>query len=251
MLLGFLQLGVDDCLQGALCGEETYCGGHVGDGAVAAGAAQAHVLSVASGRSVRGDASVALRVHRLLCGEDRLDAELAGLLGISFREAVLGAELVAHLGDECIVGHTGDVRDLYLGGIAQTTSSTAADYWYLALLAVVEKVGLLADAIDGIDNDIEAVGKDFLVAAFTVEGLEIVDLAMWVDGFDALLHGIGLLVADIAVHRVELAVDIGHADFIQIHHRDVAHAGAGECLYRPGTNAANADHSHMGLCKGL
>lgn len=53
------------------------------------------------------------------------------------------------------------------------------------------------------------------------------------DRADAFGHGLGLLLADLPVHRVELAVHVGDADFVQIDEGQVTDAGTGQGLDGP------------------
>ena len=57
--------------------------------------------------------------------------------------------------------------------------------------------------------------------------------------------------ANRAIQRVELAVNVGDTHVVQIDQREFADARAGERLDRPATHAANPNHHHMGTAKCL
>ena len=56
---------------------------------------------------------------------------------------------------------------------------------------------------------------------------------------------------DGAIQRVELAVNVGDTDVVQIDQRELANARARQRLYRPATHAAYPDHNYMGMAKRL
>ncbi|MNY50342.1 hypothetical protein D3C86_1858380 [compost metagenome] len=70
--------------------------------------------------------------------------------------------------------------------------------------------------------------------------------AVRIDRADALGHRLDLGAADVADMGMDLPVGVGHADIVQIEQRNLAHPAARQGLGRPGTDAADADHRHMG-----
>ena len=62
---------------------------------------------------------------------------------------------------------------------------------------------------------------------------------------DAFAHHRDLRAAHGFRQRVKLAVDVRHADFVQIHQRDRTHAGAGQRLGRPNAHAADANDANV------
>ncbi|MNN02797.1 hypothetical protein D3C81_1154670 [compost metagenome] len=67
-----------------------------------------------------------------------------------------------------------------------------------------------------------------------------------IDRPDALGHGLDLGPTDIADVGMDLPVGVGHTDIVEIEQRDLAHPAARQRLGRPGADAADADHRHMG-----
>ena len=93
--------------------------------------------------------------------------------------------------------------------------------------------------------------KDFTGVPFGEKGMEDPHIASRVDGPRPVRHGIRLLAADLAIHGMELAVDVGEADLIQVHQCQVADAGASQRLHRPRADATDADHGDPGFQETL
>lgn len=87
--------------------------------------------------------------------------------------------------------------------------------------------------VDRIDDRIKAGVEDFGRGVFGEKLLTNLDLGIGVDRSGALGHGIGFLSADLAIHRVELAIHIRDADFIEVDECQVADARSRECFDRP------------------
>jgi len=81
--------------------------------------------------------------------------------------------------------------------------------------------------------------------------LDHLQLAVRIDRTDALGHRRRFLSPDLAVHRVELAVHVGDADFIEINHTDTADPGTRQPFHRPRSHPADSDNHHPCRHKAL
>ena len=86
----------------------------------------------------------------------------------------------------------------------------------------------MAGVVDGVDHCVESGVEDLGGGLFIKKLRDDHHFAFGMDGDCTVCHGLGLLAPDLAVHRVELAIDVGDANFVEIDHRDVADAGAGQ-----------------------
>ena len=77
------------------------------------------------------------------------------------------------------------------------------------------------------------------------------DLDLWGNQAAALGQHVYFGLANGAIQRVELAVDVGYTHVVQIDQRELANARACQRLYRPATYTADPDHDHMGMAKRL
>ena len=82
--------------------------------------------------------------------------------------------------------------------------------------------------VDRIDDRIKTGVEDFGRGVFGEKLLPNLDIGIGVDRSGAFGHGIGFLSANLAVHRVELAVHIRDADFIKVDKCQVADARSRE-----------------------
>src|SRR5690606_5287655 len=87
-------------------------------------------------------------------------------------------------------------------------------------------------------------------ALFCHKGLYRLALYLGIDAPDSLGHHHYLGLADGAIEGMDLAIDVGHADVVQVNQRDLADAAAGKRFRRPGADAANADDTDMGPGQG-
>ena len=85
-------------------------------------------------------------------------------------------------------------------------------------------MALLTHGVDGIDDDIEPGAQELIGILFGIKRLFFHDEAIGIDGVDAVGHGGGFEASNLAVHGVELAVDIAEANFIEIDQSQVADA---------------------------
>ena len=76
--------------------------------------------------------------------------------------------------------------------------------------------------VDGIDDRIEATVQNLIGCGILEEARDHRHFAIGMDRPDPLGHGLRLLAADLAIHGVQLAVDVGFTDFVQIHQSQLA-----------------------------
>ena len=81
----------------------------------------------------------------------------------------------------------------------------------------------MARGVYRVDHRIKSRVEDFRSGFLIEEGRDHGHAAHRMDGTRAVGHGLSLLAADLAIHRVELAVHVAHADFIQIHQGQIAY----------------------------
>lgn len=158
-----------------------------------------------------------------------------------FGEPMVVSQTFAQLEEEGVFAGVGEVAHFDAGGIAPPTRAAAGDGENPAAVALGEEQGFVFGGIDGIDDGIEALIENFRSGFLRKKLRYNGDVAGGVDGAGAFGHGLGFLASDLAVHGVELAVDVGDADFIEIHESEVSDAGSGKRLHGPGSHAADAD----------
>src|SRR5690606_29288394 len=101
-------------------------------------------------------------------------------------------------------------------------------------------------AVDGVDYEDELRGQlrgDILLGQ---KGLHRGAMTAGVDHPDPLRHDHHLGLAHAAIQGMELAVDVGNADIIQINQGNPTNAAAGQGFRRPGADPADADDADMG-----
>ena len=220
-------------------GDHAEGGGDVGDGAHAVGAGEA---GGGVGGAGVGDGSVALEKDGGFVGEYGVDAhgEWFGADGDGGK-SVGAAQGSADLMKQGVFAGEGEVCGADAGGIPAPAGCAAGDGEDVAVVELGEQECLVRGVVNGIDDGIEAWFEDAVGGLGVEKAWFDVDGCLGMDGADALGHGIGFLSADLPVHGVELAVDVGEADFVEIDEGEVADAGAGESFDGPGADAANPD----------
>jgi len=116
----------------------------------------------------------------------------------------------------------------------------------LAPLAPGDQRRLGRHAVDAVDHRVQLHSD---VLSHGLAGDEVgyrMDHTGRVDGADALGHHLHLGLADTAGDGMHLAVDVGDADVVQVEQGNLPDPGACQRFGRPGTDAADADHGHMG-----
>ena len=104
----------------------------------------------------------------------------------------------------------------------------------------------MAGVVDGVDHRVEPAVEDFRGGLLVEKLAHDLEVAAGMDRQRALRHRVGFLASDLPVHRVELAVHVGDADFIQIDQREMADAGACQRFHRPRPHSTHADHGDTG-----
>ncbi len=178
-------------------------------------------------------------------GKDAGDAEGFGVAG----EGVLGAELFADLGEEAVVAGVGEVGDPDGGGVAPAAGGAAGDEGDAAVAAEGDEAAFVADAVDAVDDVVEGLVEDVVGGGGGEELLDGMDGGGGVDDANTVGEGFGFGLSDGGVEGVDLAVDVGDADFVEVHEGEAAEAGAGEGFDAPGTDAAEADDAHVGVAQ--
>lgn len=177
-----------------------------------------------------------------LRGIYRLDPE--GALGIA-REAVLGAQAPAHLGEQGVLFGTRKVVHPDAPRV-RLASRTAGHHKTDAAFAAGEHDRHLgANVIDRIDHHVE-IAQELNGIFGRDELLHRIDPGKRVDGADALGHGEHLGLSEGRLDRVDLAVEVGLGHVIEIDQGDVPHSAARERFGCPRPDAAYADDASAG-----
>lgn len=161
------------------------------------------------------------------CGfieEDGFDVEFWGFVIYGFWESELASEACSYFVNECVTGDFGDVCYSDAGWVNFSSGTSAGYYGDVASGAIGDEECFLHHEVDGVDDEVVAGGEEAVGGFFVEERLFADDVAFWVNESDAFCHGVCLLFADFSIHGVELAVDVGDADFIEVDHGDFADA---------------------------
>ena len=216
----------------------------MGGGAEARGAVESLIAFV---RTIEGGAAIALREPLGFVGKHRLDSERWRLLALrDFRETMIISQPFAQLQQQGVLAGIGEIPHFDAGGVAASSRSAASDGKDAAAVALREEQGFVVGGIDGIDDGIKPLIENFRRGLFGEKFRDDPDFCRRMDGTGAFCHGFGFLPADLPVHGMELAVDIGDTDFIQVHQSETANAGARKGFHRPGTDASYADDGDTG-----
>lgn len=226
-------------------GEEAEGGGDVGGGAESGVAADAGIEGF---RALVGNFAIALGVDRLFGREDGRDAEGADA-GFALGEAVVGAQVAPHLEEHGVATRLGEVGALDEGGVPATTGPATGHDRDAALMTGGEEEAFGSHRIDGIDDRVKWLGEECVGIFLGEERLAWVDPGIGVDGVDALRHDIDLGATNGVVQGVDLAVDVGDAEVVEIEEGEGADAAAGEGFGGPGPHAADADDGDAGPAK--
>ncbi len=110
----------------------------------------------------------------------------------------------------------GDVGDPDLGRVEFRGRPHAGDDRNIPLTAGADQVQFAGDMVDGVDHVVVTVAQQKVAVLGGIEVLVRDDLSLRVDQAHPLRHDHGLGLADGAVHGVELPVDVGEADLVEI-----------------------------------
>jgi hypothetical protein len=201
-------------------------------------------------RALGGNAAVTLGVNRGFIGKNRFNAK-GGRFGAgrSFWKSVMISQAAAELLEKRIFSAVSEIGDADAGRVPPATGTATSDDRDLPTVAFRDEQGLVTEGIDGVDDEVVSLIEDLCGGGFVEKCGNHFDLSAGMDGARALGHRVGFLATDLAVHRVELAIDVGDADFVEIDERQVANAGSGERFDRPRSHSADADHGDTGSQK--
>ena len=79
------------------------------------------------------------------------------------------------------------------------------------------------DLVDGVDEVVESLVEYVFCISLTKECFDDGELAVGVNGSDSLCHGGCFLFANLAIHSVELSIDISDADLVEVDHGDLTY----------------------------
>jgi hypothetical protein len=230
--------------QGFTSGGETEGAGEVGDGSESGGAIH---FQRAAGLGFCAAGAVGP-------GEDlglgRIDgAHAKG--GLAGGESMIAAQVAADLAEEFVAPGAGEVSTAHGGGVAPSTGSAGSDDGNTRAHTGGDDEGFDAGAVHGVDHAIEGPGEQ---AGGVLGGEKFcyrLDFAARMDEPHARGEHFYFWQADGPIQRGELAVYIGDAHVVHVHHRHAAHTGAHERLHGPRAHAPHADDGHMGRGEAL
>ncbi len=175
-------------------------------------------------------------------GVNGIDAEKNRLLTAwGFGKAVVISQVAAELMKQRIDAAVGEIRHADAAGIAPTTSAAADDSVGFPAMTFSDQQRLMLSVVDRVDDGIEACIQNAAGRFFVEKFRDDLHVALGVNRQGALGHRFGFLATYLPVHGVELTIDIGNADFIQIHEGQMTDARAGERLDSPRADTADAD----------
>ena len=137
------------------------------------------------------------------------------------------------------------VADAHGRQFAPSARAAAGHHGNMVFVAAHEQQHLVRHVVNGIKDEIEFQREQFDGGLRVEKFLLRRHAAVGIDGADAFGHHLDLGAAHGFGERVELAVDVGHADFVQIHERQRADAGTRQRLRRPRAHAADADDTDV------
>jgi hypothetical protein len=106
-------------------------------------------------------------------------------------------------------------------------------------------MGFRSDVIDRIDDIIRTLSEN-LISGFEIIELGVnVDFRLWIDFPQTIRNDFGFLASDQALKRMKLAIEIGHANLVKVHDRDLTHSRARDALGSPRANAPKTDNHDM------
>jgi len=111
-----------------------------------------------------------------------------------------------------------------------------------------EQLGLGQEGVDGIDEDITGVlGEEFRSGVGIEEEGERGDVGFGMDVVEDAGGGIGLRGSEGGVEGEGMAVEIGGAEFVEVHKGEMSDPGAGEGFGGGGTDGTEAGNDDMGF----
>ena len=180
--------------------------------------------------------------QRLLVGINAGDVEAAFQV---LRETVVLAQQLAGLGEQGIMFGAAQVGDTNPRRIDLPAGATDCDHPDASAPAMGDQRGLDAETVDAV-NDVVVVRVQQVREI--IEGEKVLDCrdtTIGVDLSDARRHDLHLGHTERAGQGVQLAVDVGFGDVIEIDQREAADGRARQGLDRPGTDAADANDADV------
>lgn len=148
---------------------------------------------------------------------------------------------------------TTKVPDSDGGGVASAAGAPAHDDGDARHMASRDHAGLVGHRINGVEDDVgpSPVMRRVRAEETRQRGLRDkldagLDGNAGLDVSQATGHDVGLGEAHGGLEGVNLAVDVGDAHLVEVHQGDAPHAGAGQGLGSPGSNASDPSHKDVG-----
>ena len=190
--------------------------------------------------------AIGLRVHHRLAGKHRFDSKQA-----LARKTVFAPQRFAHALEQGVVRGLGEIGGHDGGWVAAAPCPAHRHDRRAAAHAKRDEVRLDLRAVDGVHDPRKTGRQDLFRVTLEEEGMQRVDLAIRVDDLDALFEHVDLRPAKGPVVSVQLAVDVGDADVVEIHDRQAANAGPGQGFDGPRTHASHPDDAEVGMLDAL
>ena len=140
-----------------------------------------------------------------------------------------------------------EVGDLYTGRIDLTTCTPYGNHADLVTFAVGNQCSLDSKSVYAIDDVAIGVAR---------QDVEVVERQVFLDGMypavrvdlqDTFCHHLDLGHSQRPGQGMQLTIDIGLGNVVEINKRDFTNGRACQCLCRPGTHATDADNADMRL----
>lgn len=155
----------------------------------------------------------------------------------------LSAEDFAHTACHAAVAGDRDIVHLDLGRIELVGGPHAGDDRDVPFTAGRDQRCLGGEVVNGVQQVVRLPPQQFSGIVPGKEGLDRNDFSCRIDVPQAGGHDLDLGLADSAGEGVDLAVDVGQADIVEIHQRDSAEAGPPQCFGGVAADSADtADH---------
>lgn len=138
---------------------------------------------------------------------------------------------------------SGEVVDFDLRGILSAAGSSTGDHGNFVIPAGGEEMNFGAGGIDGVEDDVGFfLQQNFVRGALAVERLPDNYFDFRVDGAKAIGEDGGFGFADGLGDSVDLTVDIGNAEIIEVDEGEISNSRTCQGLSDPGTHTAETDN---------
>ena len=172
----------------------------------------------------------------------------------SDRPTVTLAQLPAHLPQERIAPAAPEIATAHLRRIAPSACAADRQHRNSAPAGSCDDERLDRHPIHRVHHPVVRLPRRFqepVGRAFQEKRGHRFHRATRVDAPDPLREHLHFGTPDLALHRGKLAVGVGDADIVHVDQRQAAHARTRQRLGGPGTDAAHADHRHVGARKAF